>query len=202
MDALTLEAVAVGPLREINLTVRSGEVVCLSGASGSGKSRLLRAIADLEPHAGRILLGDLRQDALAADRWRARVMLVPAESSWWGSTVAEHFLEPVPGSLEGFGLSPAVMDWDVARLSSGEKQRLGVLRALSRRPRALLLDEPTANLDTATTRRVEQWLRSHARREGVPILWVAHDPEQISRVGDRHFTIRGSGLREGGCRTG
>ncbi|MCP1676790.1 ABC-type iron transport system FetAB ATPase subunit [Natronocella acetinitrilica] len=200
MDALVIEDLTVGPLRKVSLTVQPGEIVCLSGPSGSGKSRLLRAVADLEAHGGDALIGHDRQSGVAAHHWRGWVMLVPAESAWWAETVAAHFVEPLPGSLDGFGLSDSVLAWEVSRLSSGEKQRLAVLRALSLMPRALLLDEPTANLDGDTTRRVETWLRDYAGRMGIPVLWVAHDPAQIERVAHRHFTIRGEALREIPCR--
>ncbi|WBF19286.1 ATP-binding cassette domain-containing protein [Halomonas elongata] len=78
----------------------------------------------------------------------------------------------------------------MSRLSSGEKQRLALLRAVAREPEALLLDEPTANLDEATIRRVEAWLVERIRARGWPTLWVAHDTGQIARVADRHWCIR------------
>ena len=198
-SGLVLHDVGVGPLCKVSLRVAPGEIVCISGESGSGKTRLLRAIADLEPHQGEVWLDGERRAAMAAHCWRRQVMLVPAESSWWGETVAAHFRDPAPGSLEAFGFDAAVLDWQVSRLSSGEKQRLAVLRALSHEPRALLLDEPTANLDPDLTRRVEAWLRDHCRGEAVPVLWVAHDREQIARVADRHFAIRGERLEEQPC---
>jgi ABC-type iron transport system FetAB ATPase subunit len=199
-DRLALRGVSVGPLQDVSLVIEPGEIVCISGESGAGKSRLLRAIADLDPHAGELEIGADARAAVAAHCWRGWVMLVPAESSWWGDTVLEHFLEPVPGSLAAFGLQDEALEWQVSRLSSGEKQRLAVLRALSHEPRALLLDEPTANLDPELTREVETWLRDYARRERLPVLWVAHDRAQIERVADRHFAIRGARLEEQPCR--
>ena len=200
-DAGTLElrGVSVGPVQGVALRVAPGEIVCISGESGSGKSRLLRAIADLEPHEGTVSLGEERREAVAAHCWRGWVMLVPAESSWWADTVAEHFLDPVPGSLQAFGFDEGVLDWQVSRLSSGEKQRLALLRALSHEPRALLLDEPTANLDPELAREIEAWLGDYCRRERMPVLWVAHDRAQIARVADRHFGIRGDRLEEQPC---
>ena len=195
-DALRLERLAVGELAEVSLTIAPRDVHCLSGPSGSGKSRLLRAVADLEPHGGEVWLGDTAQAALPAHVWRSRVMLVPAESQWWADSVGEHLPQAAPADLDALGFTSEVLAWQVSRLSSGEKQRLALLRAISREPSALLLDEPTANLDDATTRRVEAWLVARIRERGWPVLWVAHDPAQIQRVAERHWRIEGSGLVE------
>jgi ABC-type iron transport system FetAB ATPase subunit len=196
-----IEGLSVGPLAGVSLAVEAGEIVCISGDSGAGKSRLLRAVADLDAHEGEVAIGDDRRSAVAAHCWRGWVMLVPAESSWWANTVREHFLEAVPGSFAAFGLAEESMNWEVSRLSSGEKQRLAVLRALSHEPRALLLDEPTANLDPDTAREVEGWLCDYIRRQRLPTLWVAHDREQIERVADRHYAIRDDALEAQPCPT-
>jgi len=193
---LRLTRLAVGELSPVDLTVAPGEVHCLSGPSGCGKSRLLRAVADLEPHDGTAWLGDLAQTALPAHAWRARVMLVPAESQWWADRVGEHLPHVDVADLEALGFSKAVLDWEVSRLSSGEKQRLALLRAISLAPAALLLDEPTANLDDATTRRVERWLLGRLHERCWPVLWVAHAAEQIGRVADRHWRFEDQVLKE------
>ncbi|MDC8804143.1 ATP-binding cassette domain-containing protein [Halomonas pacifica] len=202
-EALRLEALGIGALEGVDLTLAPGEVLCLSGASGSGKSRLLRAIADLEPHEGEAWLGDTARSSLPAHRWRARVMLVPAESHWWAERVEEHLaVAPSEADLAALGFADEVLGWEVARLSSGEKQRLALLRAvavLDERPdeaAALLLDEPTANLDEAMTQAVEAWLCERLGERGWPTLWVAHDPGQIARVAKRHWHIEGHRLVE------
>ncbi|TFH85538.1 ATP-binding cassette domain-containing protein [Billgrantia azerbaijanica] len=195
-DNLRLHGLAIGELTDIDLTIAPGEILCLSGASGSGKSRLLRAIADLEPHDGEVWLGDRAQSAIPGHAWRRAVMLVPAESHWWAERVDEHLPDADPADLEALGFTPEVLHWPVARLSSGEKQRLALLRAVSRDPAALLLDEPTANLDDATARRVETWLVSRVRERGWPVVWVAHDRAQIARVAQRHCRIEDSRLVE------
>ncbi|MCG6657803.1 ATP-binding cassette domain-containing protein [Halomonas campisalis] len=188
-DSLRLEGLAIGDVAPVRQTVAPGEILCLSGASGSGKSRLLRAIADLEPHEGEVWLGEQAQSATPGHVWRRAVMLVPAESHWWAERVGEHLLEPETADLAALGFERAVLDWSVAHLSSGEKQRLALLRTVSRAPSALLLDEPTANLDDATARRVEAWLTERIRQRGWPTLWVAHDMAQIRRVADWHCRL-------------
>ncbi|MBA2778639.1 ABC transporter ATP-binding protein [Billgrantia kenyensis] len=196
-DSLRLDGIAIGELAAISLAVRPGEIVCLSGASGSGKSRLLRAVADLEPHAGEVWLGEQAQSQTPGHAWRRQVMLVPAESHWWAETVGEHFIDPpVTAELAALGFGPDTLEWQVGRLSTGEKQRLGLLRAVSREPRALLLDEPTANLDDASRERVEAWLVERIRVRQWPTLWVAHDHDQIARVASRHWRIVGARLEE------
>lgn len=193
---LVLKQVAIGDLQPVDLGIRPGEIVCLSGQSGVGKSRLLRAIVDLEPHRGEVTLGDTASEKLPAHQWRQRVMLVPAESAWWEETVGAHFPEDsaIP---EALGLPADCMNWPVTRLSSGEKQRLALVRALARDPRALLLDEPTANLDEETTEQVEHWLQKEIQDRQIPVLWIAHAQGQIQRVAQRHFHIDDGGqLRE------
>ncbi|WP_240618388.1 ABC transporter ATP-binding protein [Halomonas heilongjiangensis] len=195
-DSLRLDRLGIGELESVDLAVEPGEILCLSGASGAGKSRLLRAVADLEPHRGEVWLGELAQSAVPGHRWRRRVMLVPAESHWWADGVGEHLADPGDRDLEALGFDREVLGWQVSRLSSGEKQRLALLRALCREPAALLLDEPTANLDDATARRVEAWLVERVRERGWPVIWVAHDRAQIGRVARRHLRIHGGGLVE------
>ncbi|MCB1906399.1 MAG: ATP-binding cassette domain-containing protein [Rhodocyclaceae bacterium] len=192
--ALTLRGLTVGPLGPLDLEVAAGEIVCLSGPSGAGKSRLLRAIADLDPHQGRVQLGGDDQQQLAGHRWRAQVMMLPAESQWWFDGVGEHFPASSIDGLAALGLDEAAAGWEVARLSSGEKQRLALLRLLARGPRALLLDEPCANLDRRATERVEALLLAWIRECRLPTLWVSHDPAQIERVADRHLCFEADRL--------
>lgn len=193
-ESLVIKALSIGELKDVELTISPGEIVCLSGESGSGKSRLLRAIADLEVHQGQVRLGERDRESMAAHDWRRWVMLVPAESQWWGDTVGEHVCHIKEEDLTALGFSRAVLGWQVSRLSSGEKQRLAAIRALSCQPKALLLDEPTANLDDDNTAKFEAWVLKKAQEQQMPILWVAHDEAQIKRVGHRHFKIRGDHL--------
>lgn len=197
--ALVLEGLAAGTLAPLNLRIEPGEIVGLAGASGSGKTRLLRAVADLELHEGRARLGELRRDAIPAHEWRRRVVLVPAESRWWHDRVGAHFPAGTASLPDALGLPDEALGWSVDRLSSGEKQRLALFRALAAEPRALLLDEPTANLDAESVARIEDWLRDVVRRSGLPALWVAHDADQLGRVADRRLDIVDGRVEETAC---
>ncbi|HEY9199682.1 MAG TPA: ABC transporter ATP-binding protein, partial [Gammaproteobacteria bacterium] len=158
---------------------------CLSGPSGAGKTRLLRAIADLDPHTGAVSLDGVAAARMAPPDWRRAVALLPADSRWWGECVAEHFprgSEPDPAQV---GLPQAALQWNIERLSSGERQRLALLRVLANQPRVLLLDEPTANLDAENTERIEALIAAYRSKNSAAVIWVSHDAQQIARVADR-----------------
>lgn len=186
--------------------LRSGEIVALRGASGSGKSLLLRALADLDPAEGAVSLEGTPREAIPAPDWRRRVAYVPAESGWWADRVRDHFAagaEDLFASgaedlVSALGLDPAALDWEVARLSSGERQRLAIARALVLEPRVWLLDEPTGALDADSAARVEALL-GDGRARGAAILIVTHDAGQAHRLADRtlHMAQGRLSAREG-----
>jgi ABC-type iron transport system FetAB ATPase subunit len=183
-----LQRPAIGP---VSLAVDAGECVCISGPSGAGKSQLLRAIADLDPHAGVVRLSGMPADSISPPEWRRQVGLLPPESSWWLPRVSDHFHARV--LLAEVGLADSILEQPVARLSSGEKQRLALLRLLANQPSVLLLDEPTANLDPENTRRVEAMIAAYRATHGAAVIWVSHDQEQAARVCDRHYaTVAGT----------
>jgi len=191
MTRLLLQEVSAGSLKGVNLALAGGEIVGLSGPSGSGKSRLLRAVADLDPHGGEVFLDGQPQASIPGHIWRQRVMMVPADSQWWFDDVGSHFPDGASELVAGaLGFNAGVMDWPVSRLSSGERQRLAILRALSRQPRVLLLDEPSANLDDDMTQQLERWLLEQIHRRELGVIWVAHDHHQLDRVSDRQAFIR------------
>ncbi|MGF1546659.1 MAG: ATP-binding cassette domain-containing protein [Thiotrichales bacterium] len=175
----------------LSLSLTRCEIVCVTGASGAGKTRLLRGIADLESNAADIALDGIRRETIAPPEWRRRVAFVPAETAWWGDTVSEHFppdwLDEV--ALAALGFEPEVLHWTISRLSSGERQRLGLLRAMATRPRVLLLDEPTANLDEANTGHVERYVHGYLDTHQAAVLWVTHSAEQRWRLGVRVLAL-------------
>lgn len=184
----------VGP---IELAIGAAECVCIEGASGSGKTLLLRAIADLDPHGGEAYLDGESCSSLPAPAWRHLVALVVAEGQWWSERVGDHFDQGVDEAwLEQLGLPDSAMGWEVARCSTGERQRLALLRTLMQAPVALLLDEPTGNLDQESTRRVECLLAGYQRQRQAALLWVSHDAGQIERVAQRSFILNDGRLAE------
>lgn len=174
----------------VSLDLQAGETLSITGASGSGKTRLLRAIADLEAFDADIWLAGRERGSFAADQWRRQVCFVAAETAWWTDLVGDHFPQPCNLQwLEALGLPQASLDWTVARLSTGEKQRLSLLRTLSLQPSVLLLDEPTANLDPESAAKVEQLLQEYLQFHPAAMLWVSHDKAQRSRVASRQMTL-------------
>lgn len=170
-----------------SFTVPLGDCVGLSGKSGIGKSQLLRAIADLIPHTGSVALYGEPMESVAPQEWRSRVLMVPAESSWWHDTVEPHFATGLDSELFNrainmLGFDRDVLNWAVSRLSTGEKQRLALVRALVLQPQLLLLDEPSSGLDADHTGQLELLIRQIRQEHNTSVLWVSHDRAQLARV--------------------
>lgn len=178
---LKLEGFTCRSVQAIDLAAAPGQILGLTGPSGTGKSLFLRAMADIDPHEGRMLLDGVDANTIPAPQWRRQVGLLPAESAWWFDTVGEHFDQVPPDWLEKLGFGRQTFDWQISHLSSGERQRLALLRLLVNEPRVLLLDEPTANLDTVNTRRVESLLKEYHDLHQPIMLWVSHDLDQLKR---------------------
>ncbi|MFK4511835.1 ABC transporter ATP-binding protein [Bradyrhizobium daqingense] len=178
----------------VSFDLQDGECVALQGPSGVGKTLLLRSIADLDPNEGTVKLDGMLREAMPAPAWRRRVTYVAAEAGWWSDTVQEHFPDwddalPV---VERLGLPGECGPWAIQRLSTGERLRLGLVRALMLRPRVLLLDEPTSALDPAAAGAVEG-LVAERISEGASVLWTTHDGAQARRVGTRILIMRPDG---------
>ena len=91
MPALRIEQLATQLFGPISFEIAVGECVTLMGPSGVGKSLLLRAIVDLDPSTGNVIVGGRARGDMPASEWRKLVALVPAESGWWADRVGEHF---------------------------------------------------------------------------------------------------------------
>ncbi|MBC2607110.1 ATP-binding cassette domain-containing protein [Pelagicoccus albus] len=180
---------------EIELEMAAGEIVAIQGQSGSGKSLLLRAVADLIPREGEAFLEGVACSEFSPTDWRRSVCFLSAEALWWVDRVGDHFDKTVPEErLQRLGLASDCLDWEVSRLSMGERQRLGLLRMLDREPRVLLLDEPTSNLDSETSVAVEALLLEYLEENQAAAIWVTHDDSQARRLGSKVYRMAGKKL--------
>ncbi len=184
-------------LEPVSFTLAPGTCLAVSGPSGAGKSLLLRAIADLDPNSGSVRLDGADRDAMPAPHWRRRVTYVPTEPGWWADIVAEHFEDWSAAEpwVAAFGLPADCGSWPVQRLSTGERQRLGLIRALVRVPAVLLLDEPTSGLDPDAASAVESAIETYRAEHAAIIVWVTHDATQAGRVAERQLTIENGRCR-------
>ena len=191
-------------LKPASFALSMGECVAIRGPSGAGKTLLLRAMADLDPNAGTVILEDRDRSTIPGPEWRRLVGYVPAEPGWWAETVGEHFADRAAAAvfLKNLGFPDETETWPISRLSTGERLRLALVRALIMRPKVLLLDEPTAALDAASVAAVESLIAAE-RRSGLAVLWVTHDPSQARRIADRQLVMEAGCLREevGPCAT-
>ncbi|MFL5237452.1 MAG: ATP-binding cassette domain-containing protein [Rhizomicrobium sp.] len=182
----------------VSFDLQDGECVALQGPSGVGKTVLLRSIADLDPNEGTVKLDGALREAMPAPAWRKQVTYLAAEPGWWCDTVQEHFTgwdDALP-LVTRLGLPDDCGPWPIQRLSSGERQRLGLARALMLRSRVLLLDEPTSALDATSAAAVESLIAERISN-GTSVIWSTHDNAQARRVGSRIFAMgRDGGIEE------
>ncbi len=179
---LNLSSISENFSHTFNFSVTGGHCLGITGPSGIGKSVLLKALADMLPHQGELILDDIEAHTISAPQWRKKVALLPAESQWWCDTVGEHFYHFDSILFTQLGFKEEVMDWQISHLSSGEKQRLACIRLLMNQPEVLLLDEPTANLDKINQEKLETIIANYQKKYQAPIIWISHDHEQLERV--------------------
>jgi len=196
-------------LQGAELSLRSGEIVALMAPSGTGKSTLLHLAGLLErPQGGAVLIGG-RDSGRLSDAERTVIRRneigfvyqfhhLLAEFTARENVVLPQMIGGVSRAtartradllLGAFGLSHR-LDHLPGKLSGGEQQRVAIARALANRPRVLLADEPTGNLDAATSDQVFDELLRVARSEGLAALIATHNADLAGRM-DRIVTLRG-----------
>lgn len=183
---LKIENIEIPGLAPISFELAAGECLGMSGESGCGKTRLLRAIANMDEIEGSVCIDDLCQQDVSGADWRKRVALLPAESQWWFDTVAPHF-PAGDTNYSSLGFTEEVKDWSLSRCSSGEKQRLAILRLFANKPSVLLLDEPTANLDAENSRKVEALIAEYLDENNAVAIWVSHNQSQLERIASKRY---------------
>jgi putative ABC transport system ATP-binding protein len=198
----------VRALDGVSLAVAEGEFLALLGTSGSGKSTLLNLIAGLDrPTSGTLQIDGTDLATLSADqlsRYRRQSVgiifqsfnLISTMSALENVTLSMIFAE-VPSSeragratqlLESMGLGGRQRHRP-KELSGGEQQRVAIARALANKPRLLLADEPTGNLDSRTSREIMEVLRGLNEREGKTIILVTHDANLATQYAHRTVTL-------------
>lgn len=183
---LRVERVKIGDLPPLSFEVAEGECLGIEGPSGSGKTRLLRGLADLDPVKGYIRIDGVSRAETSATQWRRLVRYVAAEPAWWTETARPVFGDGAQAArafrhLNALGLDAAIADRPLSLVSTGERQRLALVRALSDEPKVLLLDEPTGALDAESVALVEELIRFQLL-SGRIVLLVSHDERQLARL--------------------
>ncbi|NKQ37604.1 MAG: phosphate ABC transporter ATP-binding protein, partial [Chloroflexi bacterium] len=189
-------------LRDVNMVVAVGEIVCLLGPSGSGKSSLLRCLNRLiEPPPQTIFLNG--QDITTIDvlTLRRRVGMVFQKPALFPGTVAENIAygpqldgriltsDEIIELLALADLPPDYAQRPTSELSGGEAQRVSIARTLSNHPDSLLLDEPTSALDPAARRHVRETIEKLRQELGLTVIWVTHYMEEVLEVADRVYLL-------------
>lgn len=187
---LRVEQLQIGSMPPLTFSVPAGECLAVEGPSGIGKSRLLRAIADLDPADGYVYLNGKERLEMPADRWRAKVRYIAAEPGWWADTAREHMPEApeIEALAAELGLAEKTLDQPISELSTGERLRLALIRALADDPEVLLLDEPTAALDEVSARRVEALIRGEID-SGCRVVLVSHNIGEIERLAHQRLML-------------
>ena len=204
VESLTTRYGAIAAIREVGLTVRAGEVVCLIGPNGAGKTTLLATVAGLlKPSSGKISLGDDDITGWAPDRiLRSGLALVPEHRRIFADlTVNENLLvggvtktaaRRIELRNEVVELFPALgskLGTSAGYLSGGEAQQLAIGRALMAEPQLLLLDEPTLGLSPKLADVVFNLIET-LRDAGLTLLVVEQSAQRILEIADRGYVLR------------
>ncbi len=196
------DAVPVRALDGVSMTIAAGEFTAIAGPSGSGKTTLLNIIGGLDkPTSGRVLvdgedLADMSRNELAEFRLHHLGFVFQAFNLIPVLTAEENaefslLLQGVPpgerrrrvrSELTDLGIDEDLADRRPNELSGGQQQRVAVARALVSRPRLILADEPTANLDSVTGSRLLDKMRDLNERTGITFLFSTHDPLVMERA--------------------
>jgi ABC-type iron transport system FetAB ATPase subunit len=191
---LRVDYLSVGGLAPLSFEAAAHECLAIEGPSGSGKTRLLRAIADLDAAAGYVYREGVERREMPGPEWRRRVRYASAEPAWWGAKAREHF--PATAKLDrllsAVGLESVLLDRPISELSTGERQRLGLVRAIADEPRVLLLDEPTSALDAQAAALAEELIKFQILLGRIVIL-VSHDSQQLTRLANARLQLTDAG---------
>jgi len=214
-----LDSISVPVIRGVDVIVRPACFTVLLGPSGSGKTTLLNMIGCIDkPDKGEIIVagckvGDLTDDALSDFRAKnigfifQNFNLLPVLSAYenieypllLAGVSAQKRGERVPKLLDAVGLGDKAKNLP-GQLSGGQRQRVAIARALARKPKLVIADEPTANLDSQTGAAILALMRRMVERYHVSFIFSSHDPEVLKAADDTIFLK--DGLIQGTRRKG
>ncbi|MGO4573979.1 sulfate/molybdate ABC transporter ATP-binding protein [Microvirga sp. 2TAF3] len=215
VDHLSKEFAETSALRDVNLTVHTGELMALLGPSGSGKTTLLRVIAGLEmPNEGRIFFG--QEDATHVPVQKRGVGFVfqhyalfrhmtVMENIAYGLRVRPRTIRPPKTEIQArvrrllaLVQLEGLENRYPAQLSGGQRQRVALARALAVEPRVLLLDEPFGALDAKVRKDLRRWLREIHRHTGQTTVFVTHDQDEALELADRVAILKDGRIEQVG----
>lgn len=191
---LRVEHLRVGDNAPISFEVKEGRCLAIKGPSGAGKTRLLRAIADLDETTGQVFVDGAERNEMSAPAWRTIVRYLAAEPGWWSDTPRPAFPSDPQSApalqklMRALNLDTELLDRTIAKLSTGERQRLALARTLITQPRVLALDEPTSSLDPTSAALAEELIR-YQLLSGKIVLLISHDNAQIGRLADETLAL-------------
>ena len=194
-------------LHDVTLSVRQGEIVALVGASGSGKSTILRAVAGLEPiSSGKILIAG--KDMAGVPTHKRGVGMVFQDGQLFahldvGQNIAYGLkMSGMPRAERSVQVSKLLglveligyQDRKIGTLSGGQAQRVALARSLAPEPQLLLLDEPLSALDADLRESLSAQLREILKSTGTAAVYVTHDHAEAERVSDSSITIEAGAI--------
>lgn len=188
-------------LNNVSFSLEPGEIIGLVGENGAGKSTLLHVLATLlQPSNGRIAIEDMEYNRKTIRSFRKRIGFVPQEIAIWEQfTVEENmqFFEKLAWKkktnkqLRQLCLDVNLDRWKerVDTLSGGMKRKLNLAISLIHNPKILLLDEPTVGIDLKSKQEIAGYLKKIAQEEGIIIIYISHDMDEIIHLCDRIFSL-------------
>lgn len=208
---LSIEGLAVTAgtrtlIEGLSLSLRSGQATGILGASGCGKTTLLRTLAGLEtPTRGALLFRGQPRDAKGWPRYRRSVILVGQQPILFDTTVKENLQRPFAYRVDGLpfpekeadailtslGMDGECLPQSAHALSVGQQMRVCIARALLLRPAVLLLDEPTAALDRGTAAVLNEVLKEAMSMRSLAILAASHDESFLQDLADPIVSLDG-----------
>jgi iron complex transport system ATP-binding protein len=192
-----------GRLRQTSLTLHSGELTCLVGPNGSGKTSLLHALAGIGNPSGDVTIDGIDPRPLGPHQRRQLYSYLPASRDInWPLSARDVIALGSSGAEDGGRIDRILADLDLSemadrridRMSTGERSRVLIARALVAEPKLLLLDEPAANLDPLWQLRLMEHVRKVARENGRSALVAVHDLELAGGFADRLIVMDGGSI--------